>query len=427
MLYLTFSGNMKTGEIFTLRAEHIASSGAAVLHFEGQTIFMDLCAPGDIATGRITADHKTWAEAELVEIQEPSPLRVDPVCPLYGVCGGCSLQHISYEAQIAEKTAILKDAFLHIGSFSPPEPEARESIPLGYRNRIQLHVIQRPASFPFRQAASKRPHSKKSGHPGLKPGLNPGPDPGSSCGFKKRESSSLIPIQDCPVADERIRAAFARGEIRAPAGLDRFTVYGRGDTFLIEGSPSPQTPSRGRVRVLDRELGMDVSVFFQSNAVMLEVLIADLVRIADRADRSLPAADLYCGVGTFAVFLADHFPHLDMAEENKKAVSLARENTMELSAGYFALRDDEWPKFLKGKRYGFMVMDPPRQGLSAGLRDWLCGEGPPLFAYVSCSPASLARDSGELRKAYRLTGLSWYDFYPQTAHIETMAVFERIG
>lgn len=411
---------MTIGDVFTLPVEHIASSGAGVLHGEGGTIFMEDCAPGDMVSGRIVLEHKTWSEAELLDIVEPSPLRTDPLCPLFGVCGGCSLQHISYNAQIDEKTAILKDAFLRIGGFPLPlEPAVHAGDPFEYRNRIQLHTIPPAGSRP--QACGPRKHRSLRNAPfsaSLKGHAQ------SRLGFNMRKSAELISVSDCPIADKRIRRALMDREILPPAFQDRFTVYGQGEMLLVEGS-RPQMPARGRMSLLGREILLDASAFFQSNAAMLEVLLADLLQTAAQADTGLTAADLYCGVGTFALFLSDIFPSLDLAEENRNALALARENLKGTHASCYALRDDRWLSFLRGRRYSFIVMDPPRQGLPTVLRSWLCREGPPLFAYISCDPASLARDSRELLGVYRLRRLSWYDFYPQTPHIESMAVFER--
>ncbi|MDR1904750.1 MAG: methyltransferase [Treponema sp.] len=410
---------MAIGDIFTLPVERIASSGAGVLHFEGGTIFMEQSAPGDVVSGRIILERQSWSEAELLDIIEPSPLRAAPVCPLFSTCGGCSLQHLSYPAQIDEKTAILKDAFLRIGGFPlSVEPEVHVSEPFEYRNRIQLHSM----AYSMPQPPSPR---KRRGPYRTLPSVARRGQAQRRLGFKARKSSELIPVSDCPVADMRIRRAFLNGEILPPAFQDRFTVYGRGELLLVEGSPTARTPARGRMSILGREILLDASVFFQSNAAMLEVLLADLLQTAAWADSCSAAADLYCGVGTFALFLSDRFLSIDLAEENRNALSLARENLKRDHASYYALRDDQWPRFLQGKHYGFMVMDPPRQGLSPTLRSWLCREGPPLIAYISCDPASLARDSRELLAGYRLHSLSWYDFYPQTPRIESMAVFEK--
>jgi 23S rRNA (uracil1939-C5)-methyltransferase len=175
---------------------------------------------------------------------------------------------------------------------------------------------------------------------------------------------------------------------------------------------------------------MDAGVFFQSNGVMLEKLIGDLLGVAEDADTSLPMADLYCGVGIFAAFLGGLFPRSDLVEMNSAAIALARENTRGMNTELFAQTGDLWVKTQVKDRslegYGFVLADPPRQGLSPALRRALAHKGPPVFAYVSCDSATLARDCGELiAGGYRLERLTGYDFYPQTAHIESLAVFRR--
>jgi len=398
---------MSEGEVFTARVQSIAAGGAGFARPEGKSVFIPLSAPGDLLRCRISKDRKTWAEAEIVEILEPSAVRVAPECSLYGICGGCDLQHLSYTAQLDAKAAILTDAFKRIGGFQPPEAQVRAGAPFGYRNRVQFHSGQNVTDSNFVE-----------------------------CGFMGRKSSTLVPLTDCPAADAGIRAALKEGKISG-GGRKRFTVYSHGATFLVEGGQE-----RGRVSLLGKELAMDVTVFFQSNAAMLELLIADVVSAASTAaDKNLPMADVYCGVGTFAAFLQDKFSgsgldlnaiDLDLIEENKTALALARENTGG-QANAYALTDTAFVKSLarkgrggQNKRWGFMVMDPPREGLSAPFAKWLAANGPDKAAYVSCNPAALARDSRILLKGgYRLDALTLYDFYPQTSHIESLALFSR--
>jgi 23S rRNA (uracil1939-C5)-methyltransferase len=173
---------------------------------------------------------------------------------------------------------------------------------------------------------------------------------------------------------------------------------------------------------------MDAGVFFQSNGTMLELLIGELLGLADGAGGSFPLADLYCGVGTFAGFLGGCFSGAELLEENPAALDLARENVR--GEAYFsALTDNEWVKKKNaagpGGGYGLIVADPPRQGLSPAMRRWLARCSAPLLAYLSCDPASLARDYGDLSEGWELTGLKLFDFYPQTAHIETLALFRN--
>ena len=203
-------------------------------------------------------------------------------------------------------------------------------------------------------------------------------------------------------------------------GKDRFNVYSRGGLFLSEGGVN-----RGKTRILDHEIALDASLFFQSNGAMLEKLVGDLLAIAAEADRSMPMADLFCGVGTFAAFLGKLFPKAALVEENKAAIALAREN-LAASGDFFAQRGEDWAERNNLRNFGFITADPPRQGLSHKLAIRLAAEGPPLLAYVSCDPATLARDSKILTAGnYSLRELRFYDFYPQTAHIESLAVFTR--
>jgi len=379
---------MARGEIFSARVERIASGGAGVAGYEGKRVFIELTAPQDLVRCQIKKDHKTWAEAELLELLEESPRRAEPLCPLYGRCGGCSLQHLDYEAQIEAKTAIVKDAFSRIGGIVLQDIRLRRSSPFEYRNRLQFH-----------KTASNKP------------------------GLKERKSSRLVALDDCPVADIGIRKALREGKIRPPPGKERYTVFSSRKTFLCEGAIE-----HGRVSVLDKELVIDAGVFFQSNVEMLEPLIADLVAAAGEADKTLPLADIFCGVGTFAAFLGGEFPEIDLIEENKNAIALARENMPQgKKTNYYAIADAEWSKTQKKERsWGFMVLDPPRKGLSLGMVEFLVQNGPELLAYVSCDPATLARDSRYLLEGgYSLKDITLYDFYPQTAHIESLAVFRR--
>jgi len=388
---------MAVGDVCKLQLENITSGGDALGRLEGKPVFVEMGAPEESALCRIAEDHNTWAKAELLEIIKPSEDRVDAVCAFYGKCGGCNLQHINYDAQISAKISILKDSFLRIGGFTAPEIEVFVSPPYAYRNRMQFHCL--------RQAA-KSEHDLKFGLMG-------------------RRSPQIIAVSDCPIASPPIRDSL-RGNGRAitlPPEKDRFTVFCKDEVFLSEGAQQ-----RGKIKLLEKEIQADAGVFFQSNCFMLEKLILELQKTAESADQTLPMADLYCGVGTFAIFLAEMFPKIILAEENKTAVSLARENLRGISAEFFALRDTGWQKALlnSANPFGFAVADPPRAGLAPKLAQALAQNGPSVFAYVSCDPSSLARDSKTLVKGgYKLKELKLFDFYPQTAHIESLAVFVK--
>ncbi|MDR1212268.1 MAG: class I SAM-dependent RNA methyltransferase [Spirochaetaceae bacterium] len=379
---------METGYSFSARVESLAAGGAGVLRVGGMVFFMDFCAPGDLVQGRVTETRGRWGRAELTGVLEASPHRAAPVCALYGRCGGCGLQHIAYEAQLEEKKNMLRDALSRIGGLAPAGdfPLVRGA-PLEYRNRMKFHAVVNRDAVPV-------------------PGL------------KERRSGAAEALEDCPVADRGIRKALRDKSLEVPAGKKQFTVYSRHDTFLVEGKNS-----RGAVLVAGKRLVLDAACFFQSNGTLLEILIQDLLEAAGKADTKLPAADVFAGVGTFSAFLGDMFARVDLVEENREALALAAENTG-AGARFFPLTDYVWASRCR-ENYGFMALDPPRSGLSGTLSEFLCERGPPLLAYVTCNPATLARDAKLLAKTYSPSSFKIYDFYPQTAHIECLAIFTR--
>jgi 23S rRNA (uracil1939-C5)-methyltransferase len=382
----------------TLSIEQIITGGAGMAHYEGKTIFVDLVAPEDVIRACITNDHGHYSQAKIQEILVPSPQRIIPFCPVYGQCGGCNLQQITYKAQLLAKKQILIDTFSRIGGIkSFPDIVITPSSPSEYRNRVQFHRI-------------------------LVKNQN---DSVPMVGFKCRTSNEVLPLSDCPVADPGIRNALRYTGIVPAANYNRFTVYSKDTTFLQEG-----VTNRGTIQLLNKTLTIDATCFFQSNAIVLEKLITDLLEFATSLDTTKPVADLYCGVGTFATFLNDIFPQLDLMEENTIALSLATHNVSGKNIRYFALKDEKWATMalndLANFSYELIVMDPPRQGLSPALCDYLIESKSPALAYISCDPATLARDTKILcAGGYTIEQLRLYDFYPHTAHIESLVFFKR--
>jgi 23S rRNA (uracil1939-C5)-methyltransferase len=404
---------MAIGDISSFRIEGIAATGSGLARATGMAepimgmarsmgccVFAEFTAPGELVKLRITEEHKGWAKAEILEILEPSPQRVEPLCPLYRVCGGCNFQHLSYEAQLKAKESILREAFCRTGAFSPLElPKIRvfPSSPWEYRNRVQFHCLPENRIIP---------------------------------GFMEKNGKKVIPLADCPAADPGIRSALKDPEkkrLTPPPEKDRFTVYSKGDLFLSEGGNSSGRVIIGKNEG-QKELCIDAGVFFQSNFQMLELLLEDLMDLAAKCDSHLPLADVYCGVGTFSAFLGDGFAQLELVEENQAAIALARKNVRPKESRFYGLRAETWIKRgnTAGKPWGLVIVDPPRTGLSAPLRQFLGGSSAETIAYVSCDPVTLARDSKDLAAAnFVLKELNLYDFYPQTAHVESLAVFQK--
>ncbi|MDR1390744.1 MAG: class I SAM-dependent RNA methyltransferase [Treponema sp.] len=320
-------------------------------------------------------------------------------CPLYRRCGGCSLQHIDYNAQLRAKQRYLEETMRQAGMELDALPvNIVPSAPKEYRNRLGFHALR----------------------------SNRGP----KTAFKARRGSELLPVDDCPIADPVVRKTLREGSIIPPPGKDRFTVYGKDNTVIAEAEINGRFKQRGEFSYLEKKLIVDAGCFFQSNAAMLEKLLLHLRNIAAGIAQSGikgGVGDLYAGVGTFPLFYAEFFEGvIDLIEENGLALELAKTNLArhcpQGKFRYFAQKAEKWKARAP---WCFAVADPPRQGLAANLRELLTQSGPAHLAYVSCDPLSLARDCRALKKSYILKELTLYDFYPQTPHIESLAILER--
>lgn len=387
---------MQAREMVELRIEKLAVGGDGLAFPEGKAVFVPGTVPGERVRAALSDTVKAsgdWATAEAVEILEPSPDRVDPACPLYGICGGCSLQHLSYERQIREKEAILKDCLSRIGGLSAPTLDAVPSAPYSYRNRMQFHRT-----------------------------------PSGGIGLKRRAKAEVVETPTCPVADLPIRrwmeAREGRGRAREDLrsygkDTDRFLVFadgraggdGRAGRVYLEGRDGEV-----RVSVAGREIRFHVKGFFQSNLRALDILAPAAVEGFSGGR----AADLYCGVGLFSSFLRNSFENLVCVEHNPFALEYARRNAGGRTE-YHALAVEEWVK-TPSARKGFdaAVLDPPRSGLAPAVRDWLAAARIPRVSYVSCDPATLARDLKDLTdRGYGIESIRLYDFFPQTGHVET--------
>jgi tRNA/tmRNA/rRNA uracil-C5-methylase (TrmA/RlmC/RlmD family) len=374
--------------VFEGRVESISFSGG-VVRFDKNTFFVPFTCPGDVVRARVVNEKKN--AAALIGLVKASPHRVEPPCHLFGICGGCVFQHISYEKQVEEKKNMVADSLERIGGLKvPPCIEMVTSPPYGYRNRIGLHRD------------------------------------GSIIGFKQAGSSTVIPLPDCPVAVPVVRQ-FARQCMQDAAegkhSQKRFAVYGFDDQIAVEGSDTE------RLFIPGLGITMDARIFFQSNLEMQKKLVADVSALAGEGDA---VADMYGGVGVFAYALAPHFKKLFFIEGNPAAVALARENLRNVPSQteYYALSLETYCAMIaktavpKLPRWDAAIVDPPREGLCASLISLFIRLKTPRLVYVSCNPVTFARDAKRLCEGgFSLESITCYDFYPQTPHIECAALF----
>ncbi len=453
---------MKQGQIVELKTEKISSDGSCIARApDGLVVFIPGALPGEVVRGRISVRKKEYAVASLEEIVEKAPGRCTPACPLFGHCGGCQLQHADYETQLNLKRSIVQDAFERI--YRNPFPIIEPCIPSpsewNYRNKTSLPVRKKEGSLSMGYYA-RRSHEVVPVHscPVLLREMEPLP------GVLHRELSHT----GMPPYDERtgrgllrhviMRCSAGSGEIlvslvaaRKLTGDERKQLETNLLPRLIHVLPGLKTVtvnynlSKGNVILggnTEVLLGdglisepipplrflYDTTAFFQINTDVAGILYKEAARMAlsEGAERVL---ELYSGVGTLSCFLAKDGASVTAVEEWAAAAALMKENArlnglscrLEIFAGP---AEDGTP--WENRRYDCIVVDPPRSGCSREVLNRLGALSAPRIVYVSCNPATLARDSGILlERGYSPVEIKCFDMFPQTVHVETAVLFER--
>ncbi len=366
--------------------EKIVSGGEGMGRIDGKVVFVPLSLPGEVHRVRPVQDKKGFLRAESVEILEQGEMRFprrEPFCPLYGLCGGCNLQHLAYGDQLEAKREIALDGLIRLGGFSeragnpPPISLSPEK---GYRNRAQFH---------------RR---------------------GDNLGFLGRGSHDLVPLRTCPLLAGGINRFLEHHSLGDLPSRDRFTLFGMEEQCWTEGDGKDIT-----LTLREREISFRAELFFQSNLTLFETLLGDVLDWGGEGETFM---DLYSGVGVFAAFLEGKFARGVAVESSRGALAFARKNLIKTE--FFEEPVERWASRNRKDAPDFIVVDPPRTGLSRSARETLLKLGSPRLAYVSCDPVTQARDLKELAGGgYRLADYRLYDFYPQTAHLESVAFLER--
>jgi 23S rRNA (uracil1939-C5)-methyltransferase/tRNA (uracil-5-)-methyltransferase len=354
--------------------------------------------PGEKVRARIFRNFTNYSDADLVEVLEPSPDRVQPKCSLYTTCGGCQYQHISYERQLGEKTRQVEALLQKLGAIEHPvEPATGSPEVYHYRSKITPHY-NRPA----------------------KDGSQP-------IGFLRYgRRNQIVDVEQCPIATEAINQALpeVREEARRAGGKKRRQ---RGGTILlrdvVEGIiTDPQAIVSERVG--DLTFQFKVGEFFQNNPFILPKMV-EYVASEASAQGARYLVDAYCGVGLFALSTAPSFEQVAGVEISQQSVLWAQANAK--------ISGIDNARFLIGKAEAIfnglkfpaaetaMVIDPPRKGCDESFRQQLLEYRPQRVVYVSCDPATQARDLKEfVAGGYTITRIQPFDLFPHTRHIENV-------
>jgi 23S rRNA (uracil1939-C5)-methyltransferase len=412
---------------FRFRPDDMAHGGEAVGRYKGKVVFVPYALPGEEVLVEIVEDKKRYARARPVEVISPAPQRVVPRCPHFGLCGGCHWQHIDYAAQLQFKESILRDQLARLGGIkhAPIMPLIGMAQPWCYRNHVQFALTDN-GRLGFVAARSR--------------------------GKARR----VMPIEVCyllhPLLDDMFVALdlehleLKRLSLRAGINTGQRMMI-----FETEDDEPPELEidfplscvlllSDGRAATLvgeshiveslaGREYRVSASSFFQVNTIQAEALVQkviDMLRPSLQGDETL--LDAYCGVGTFALSLADRVGRAIGVEENREAIADAGLNAdaadlpnVELIQGRV---EDVLPDLEES--IDLVILDPPRQGCPPETLKAVAGLDPTRIVYISCDPATLARDARTLlQNGYKLIEVQPVDMFPQTYHIETIALLVR--
>ncbi|MCO5222366.1 MAG: class I SAM-dependent RNA methyltransferase [Thermomicrobiales bacterium] len=380
------------GDRFEATIERIVPGGAGLARGSKGIVFVDGAVPGDRATIEIEPSRGGVPRGRIVSLGRPGPDRVAPACRWYGECGGCDFQHLSYPAQLEAKRAIVADAFRRLGGIELPESTAVFAAPrpLGSRARVELHTGEEREDV----------------------------------GFFAPRSIRVVPIDRCLVARDEINQAIERlraMDRKLPPSIQLLAGEGRAHAYP-EMPTLPGEPFWARIG--DFDYLIDPGAFFQSSFDLLPQMI-DVV-VASAGDERGVVWDLFGGAGLFSLPLARHASEVVGVDVDPRAIENARRSAQRNDVGNARFVAADVTRWLADRKRrtatpSLVVVDPPRAGLGKQLAQMLLERNLPKLTYVSCDPATLARDLKILTSGRLGVERVWlFDLFPQTHHVETI-------
>ncbi len=385
---------------------------------DGRAVFVPFALPGERVRVRLIESKRTYARAELLDVIQPAPQRIAPRCPHYGLCGGCHYQHADYATQCTLKEAILREQLQRLAGIADPplRPIVPSPQPWNYRNTVQFHL-----------------------------------DAQGRLGYHRADSHQVVAIRECHLPEPVLNQVWPQLEFEPLLGLERVELrVGSGEeVLLILESQDPQPPEfsvdfplsavhlspAGTIvlagedylvmEVLGRPFKVSAPSFFQVNTAQAAAMVQHLLDILPLTPQTT-LLDVYCGVGLFTAFLAPKVGRCLGVELSPSACEDFAVNLDEFDhvALYQGAAEEVLPWL--DVRPDVVVVDPPRAGMAPAALEALIRLGPRFLAYVSCDPATLARDLRQLVEfGYNLHHVAPFDLFPQTYHIESISLLVR--
>lgn len=375
-----------------VEVERILPGGMGLAHAGGKTVFVSLAAPGDRLRVRVEREQGNVLFTSIEEIVTPSPLRVEPPCPYFGRCGGCDFQQLTYEAQLDAKAAMIRDCLHRIARL--------ENVP-------EIVVTPSPNAWRYRMRATWQIDRGEK-----------------AIGYYERGSRRVCDVADCavlqPDLQERLERVRATEWQQFPPELKHLDVVAGENGVSFAPAFAEFETNELSLAVRGEDYQYNAETFFQINPSLLGALIE--FALADVAGET--ALDLYSGVGLFTLPLARRFGSVVAVEANPAAARFARRNLQRADLSntrMITATVTDWFRSTSVDQRDFVLLDPPRAGAESAVIKGILEVNAPHVCYVSCDPATLARDLKKLvAGGYMVQSLTAFDLFPQTHHVETV-------
>jgi len=411
----------KKAGTFDVTIEKLVYGGMGFARHQGKVVFVPFAAPGDRARLRPVEEKKTFLRAEIVRILKPGKGRIEPACPHFGLCGGCSWQQVDYSLQVEAKKQILEELFHH------RFPETR-----------RLRITMQPCAQPFGYRSRARVQTRGCG-------------PRSIVGVYRFRSHAIEDIDHCPLFRESLNEALQSlrqyklkvDTEAAPQEMDIACSEEEGTwaTARADAKAAKETVPlpgmrRGDEVLVRRKVGdfiysVTASVFFQANDFIVPDLVA-LVRQLSMDRGGGTALDLFSGVGLFSLPLACRFREVTAVENSPASARLCASNAAAARLDNVRVVCADAAAWMKGQKsagsspFDLIVLDPPRTGAGSEVMDCIRRWAPQTILYVSCDPQTLCRDiAGLVPRDYKIDCIRGLDMFPQTFHFETVVRMTR--
>ncbi len=403
-------------ETEVVQTEKTVFGGNTIAKINSKTVFIPYALPDETLSVNIVQHKNDYDNAQIIKIIKASPYRKQPECEYYGLCGGCNMMHIQSDYQCELRKQMLIDSFNTSKLEFPDDIQVIRGPDFNYRARFQL----------------------------------------TDGGLCLKNDTKIVKIKKCLCAEEPVNEYLINtSDEKRPAGrvhlfgssrceqglkinleenktVNKTRLIGKTSKKLklkenhhFSGTmPSPENILT--VKLLDKQITFDVRGFFQSNLFVFEKVLALIKDLLPGGENIL---DMYSGCGSISCFLADKYKNVILVEHNRDALVFAEQNMQGKTHQSYGMSGQAWVKNCASYNPAFdaCVVDPPRSGMEKEVLEYFCNSDIPFIIYLSCNPSTQSRDCKTLCKAgYKITKLYLLDFYPNTSHIESLAVLEKI-